>query len=213
MPLPFLAAILTVVCVSWLNRARGVSLSVNIAAAMLVWLGFYAAGIEPALAGLPLALAVPLRARDGVAARSALERTEEWFRPRVAFLIVPAFAFLNAGIRIDPTALGALLQPSSLGILGGLMVGKPLGIFGAIALVGALGLARLPTGLAPWHIFGISMIAGAGFTMSFFLVTLSFESAAMAESARLAVLLGSTLSGLAGLLFLWISTAPRTETK
>jgi len=185
----------------------------NLLVALLVWLGFYAAGIEPALAGLPLALAIPLRAKDGVTSHSSLSRTEEWFRPRVAFVIVPVFAFLNAGVRIDPTAIGSLLQPSSLGILGGLIVGKPLGISGAIALVGALGLARLPAGLSRSHVFGISLIAGAGFTMSFFLVTLSFESATQAESARLAVLLGSTLSALTGLLFLRISTASRIESK
>jgi len=168
---------------------------------------------QPALGGLPLALAVPLRAQDGVASHSSQLRTEAWFRPRVAFAIVPVFAFLNAGIRVDPTTISGLLQPSSLGILAGLIVGKPLGIFGAVALAGALGLVRLPVGLTRGHIFGISLIAGAGFTMSFFLVTLSFESATLAESARLAVLLGSTLSGLTGLLFLRNDAAAHIESK
>lgn len=198
------AGVVLVVLTLW-NRRGGRSVSVNALGALLVWLGFDNAGIEPALAGLPLAATIPLGRRPG---SSMLIKAEEWLRPRVLLLIVPIFAFLNAGVRIDGAAVDNLLQPVSVGVIAGLVIGKPVGIFSAVQLARFAGIGALPPGLSPRLIFGIAQIAGAGFTMSFFLATLSFETAALAAPARLAILLGSTLSGMAGLSFLWVSSRP-----
>ncbi len=163
-------------------------------------------------------------------ADSPLHRLEHVLHPWVAFLIMPVFALANAGITINTKLLGALMTPLALGIILGLVVGKPLGIFFATWLGAKLKLGSLPKGVTWRHILGAGVLAGMGFTMSIFITTLAFGAGGHAELfgfrlaspailatasaeeitdlAKLAILVASTMAGVAG--YLILRTAPES---
>ncbi len=155
-------------------------------------------GIEAALAGLLIALAVPLRTAGGGAGRSPLRETERRLSPGVMLVIVPLFAFFNAGIVIDAAAVAQISGPVPLGVLSGLVLGKPLGVLGATWLAVRLGFGQLPRGVGRRHMLGVALLAGIGFTMSLFIATLAFSDPGMIASAKLAILAGSLLAAAAG---------------
>lgn len=126
----------------------------------------------------------------------------------VLLLIVPIFAFLNAGVRIDGAAVANLTVPVSVAVLLGLVIGKPLGISVGILIAVRTRISRLTPDVSPRLAVGIAQLGGIGFTMSFFLVTLAFGGAPLATPARLAVLLGSALSSVIGLAILKGASAP-----
>lgn len=131
-----------------------------------------------------------------------LQRMVEALHPWTSFLILPLFAWANAGVRIDPGILPSLAGPAGLGIALGLVVGKPLGIFGAVRIMWALGFPR-PSGGAGWkHMLGAGMLGGIGFTMSIFISGLAFGAGRDLDGAKLAVFLASALAGIAGYAFL-----------
>jgi NhaA family Na+:H+ antiporter len=139
-----------------------------------------------------------------------LRRWEDALDLPVALIILPGFVFLNGGIPIDADAVRALtVDPVALGIIAGLVVGKPLGILGCSILSTRLGIASLPPGVGWRHMLGLGLVAGIGFTMSTFIANLALVVAVEASSARLAILAGSLVAASAGLLVLW--TAPRPE--
>ena len=144
-------------------------------------------------------------------AMTPLRRWEDSLSLPVALLILPAFAFLNGGIRIDSASLVALWgDPVALGIMVGLVAGKPLGIVGAAALGTRLGLAVLPSGMKFGHLLGLGMVAGIGFTMSTFLAGLALSESEL-ESAKLAILIGSAIAATGGSLFLVTTSASEQE--
>jgi NhaA family Na+:H+ antiporter len=133
---------------------------------------------------------------------SPLLRLEHALHPWVVYLIVPLFAFSNAGIIIDNQLLGQVFEPISLGIILGLFLGKPLGIY-LFALVGVrLGFAQKPIDVCWTQIIGIGFLGGIGFTMSFFVSQLAFTDPAVLSLAKIAVLIASAFSGLIGFLIL-----------
>ncbi len=133
---------------------------------------------------------------------SPLQRLEHALHPWVAYLIVPLFAFANAGIFIDHQLLNQVFEPISLGIILGLFLGKPLGIY-LFAFVGVrLGFAQKPIDVCWTQILGIGFLGGIGFTMSFFVSQLAFSDAAVLSLAKVAVLIASVLSGVIGFLIL-----------
>jgi len=133
---------------------------------------------------------------------SPLQRLEHNLHPWVAYLIVPLFAFANAGIIIDHQLLGQVFEPISLGIILGLFLGKPIGIY-LFALAGVrLGFAQKPIDVCWAQIIGIGFLGGIGFTMSFFVSQLAFTDPAVLSLAKIAVLIASVLSGLIGFLIL-----------
>lgn len=133
---------------------------------------------------------------------SPLQRLEHALHPWVAYLIVPLFAFSNAGIIIDHQLLGQVFEPISLGIILGLFLGKPLGIY-LFSLLGVrLGFAQKPIDVCWAQIIGIGFLGGIGFTMSFFVSQLAFSDPAVLSLAKIAVLIASVLSGLIGFLIL-----------
>ena len=135
-----------------------------------------------------------------------LQRLEHVFHPWVAFLILPLFAFANAGLSFSGmTAGSALTHPVTLGIVLGLFVGKPLGIFLFSYLAVRLGLAELPESVRWSHILGAGMLGGIGFTMSLFISGLAFEDPALMNYSKLGILAGSILAVVSGALFLgWV---------
>ncbi len=138
-------------------------------------------------------------------ARSPLQKLERSIHPYVYFLIMPLFAFANAGVKVESNFLELLVQPVGLGIILGLIIGKSVGISLISRLVVWLRIAQLPVG-ANWpQVYGAAMLAGIGFTMSLFISELAFTHDILVEEAKMAILVASLLSATLGLLFLRFS--------
>ncbi|SEA29617.1 Na+/H+ antiporter NhaA [Microbulbifer marinus] len=144
-------------------------------------------------------------------AQSPLQRMETRLHTPVAFLVIPIFALANAGIPIDSfTSSSAVLNPVTLGVIAGLVVGKLIGIVGATWLGWKLGLGNLPKSASFHHIFGVALLGGIGFTMSIFIAELAFYSEQeLLIQAKAGVLLASVIAGVAG--FLVLRKAPVSE--
>ncbi len=188
----------------WLMNRRGVTrLSPYLAIGLIMWIAVLKSGVHATLAGVLLALFIPLRAPG-----RPLERLEHRLHGLVAFAILPVFAFANAGVPLGESGLTALLHSAPLGVMLGLLLGKPLGVFGACRLAAKAGLARLPQGVSWAHVFGVALLCGIGFTMSLFIGSLAFEESAGAGGQpilfdeRLGILAGSLLSAILGWLAL-----------
>jgi NhaA family Na+:H+ antiporter len=138
--------------------------------------------------------------------KSPLRELEHDLHSVVAFCILPIFAFANAGVSFAGVGLENLMHPAPLGIAAGLFIGKQLGVFLFCAIAIKLGLARLPDGASWGSLYGVSVLAGVGFTMSLFIGGLAFENVpmnvALLFDERLGILLGSLLSGILGYLVL-----------
>ena len=129
---------------------------------------------------------------------SPLRRIEHALHPWVAFLIVPLFAFANAGVPLGENFGPAIRSPVSVGVVLGLVVGKPVGIMLSSWVAVRLGIAALPRGVVWWHILGAALLAGIGFTMSLFIAHLAFEDAADLNAAKLGILVASLGAGILG---------------
>ena len=127
---------------------------------------------------------------------SPLQRIEYELHPWVALGIMPLFALANAGIILDGDAAESLAKPATLGALIGLLVGKPLGIFGFTWLVAKSGLSPLPAGLTWRHILGAALLGGIGFTMALFITGLAFSDSELIAQAKLGILIGSIAAGV-----------------
>jgi len=193
-------ALATLLAMNW----RGVS---EVAPYLLVgaalWLAVLKSGVHATLAGVLLALFVPLKAQDPEAP-SPLKGLEHDLHKAVAFGILPLFAFANAGVSLASLSLAALLQPVPLGIALGLFLGNQIGVFGMTWLGVRLGLGKLPNGVGWLDIYGVSVLCGVGFTMSLFISSLAFEQGAaeLAVDDRLGIILGSLVSAVVGYLIL-----------
>ena len=125
------------------------------------------------------------------------------------FLIVPIFAFANAGVVLEGMTFADLLEPLPLGIALGLIIGKQIGVFGFTWITVKAGLAQLPHGAKWLQIYAIACLAGIGFTMSLFIGSLSFDDPALMNAVRLGVLSGSAVSAIIGYAALMLSTRPQ----
>ncbi len=203
-PTMLLAAAAGVVVLLGLNRLRVTAIAPYAIVGLGVWFFVLKSGIHPTLAGVVTALAIPLSDGKG---GSPLNKAEHALHPWVAYLILPMFAFANAGVSLQGVTLGTLAQSVPLGIAGGLLLGKAIGVFGASWLLIRLGGARLPTQASWSQFWGVCVLCGVGFTMSLFIGTLAFAGAdALYESQlKLGVLLGSLLSGVAATVLLLTS--------
>ncbi len=133
-----------------------------------------------------------------------LQRLEHALHPWVVFLILPIFAFGNAGLTLHGMSLGSVAHPVTMGIILGLFLGKPVGITLASYIAVKTGVASIPDEVRWGHIFGAAMLGGIGFTMSLFIAGLSFFTPDMLNFSKLGVLSGSVLSGVAGIIFLGV---------
>jgi NhaA family Na+:H+ antiporter len=145
------------------------------------------------------------------AANSPIQRFERMVHPWVAFGIVPVFALFNAGVAIDASAIRTLAFPVPLGIMAGLVLGKPAGIFLASWLAVKAGLAALPEGVSWRHVCGTAWLAGIGFTMALFISGLAFPGTGLESQAKLGILLGSLMSAVVGIAIL-LTTQRDVET-
>ena len=137
--------------------------------------------------------------RLAVLTTSPLSRLERALTPWVAYVIVPTFALANAGVRLSGDAVAGLVDdPVTMGVALGLVVGKTVGVLGAAFLAVQLGLGRLPPGTTWRHVFGLAVCAGIGFTVALFVTSISLTDPALADSAKVGILAGSAVAGLAG---------------
>jgi len=174
----------------------------------LMWFLMLKSGVHATIAGVLLAFAIPYSARQDDAASPA-HRLEHVLHKPVAFGILPVFALANTGIVIGAGWAGELLSANSLGILAGLVLGKPVGIVLFSFAAVALGLCRLPLDLAWRHVLGAGLLGGIGFTMSIFITNLAFAGQpGIVNASKMAILAASLCAGVLGFVWLKIMGAP-----
>jgi len=174
----------------------------------LMWYLMLKSGVHATIAGVLLAFTIPYSTREDDSA-SPSHRLEHILHTPVAFGILPVFALANTGIVIGADWSAGLLSSNSLGIMLGLVVGKPIGILLFSFAAVAIGLCRLPLDLTWRHVLGAGMLGGIGFTMSIFITNLAFPGAAtLIDASKLAILLGSLIAGVLGFVWLKAMGAP-----
>jgi NhaA family Na+:H+ antiporter len=172
----------------------------------LMWFCMLRSGVHPTLAGVALAFTIPFSARADDE-RSPSYRLENALHLPVAFVVLPLFALANTGVVLGAHWREALVEANSLGILCGLVLGKPVGISLACALAVGLGICRLPAEMRWSQLLGAGMLGGIGFTMSIFIANLAFaDNPALVGESKGAVLLASMISALAGLAWLRLTS-------
>jgi NhaA family Na+:H+ antiporter len=179
----------------------------------VLWYCLLNAGIHASIAGVLLAFAIPFSARTA-RGESPSHRLEHRLHKPVAFAILPLFALANTGVPIDAAAIAQFAHPNNLGIMLGLVAGKPAGVVSLCGLAVASGVCSLPAGVRWTHIAGAGLLGGIGFTMSIFITNLAFaDSVALVNTSKLAVLAASLAAGAAGLLWLkWAGFQPPKNT-
>ena len=191
------AAVLTLVLMNLLRVTRTAA---YVLVGVVLWIAVLKSGVHATLAGVILGLMIPLR-DSHKPERSPLRDLEHSLHPWVAFLIVPVFAFANAGVVLSGVTLSTLAEPVPIGVIGGLFVGKQLGIMLFCGAAILLGWAKLPNGASWWGFYGVSILCGIGFTMSLFIASLAFEHTGtngQIAADRLGILIGSGLSAVVG---------------
>lgn len=193
-----------------LNRRGVLALWPYLLLSVPLWLFVFNSGVHATVAGVLAAMTIPIVKSPAApdAADSPLHRLEHILHTPVAFVVVPIFGFANAGVSFDGLSPAVLAEPLPLAILLGLFVGKQAGIFSAIWIADRTGFAPAPA--CGWlQIWGVSMLAGIGFTMSLFIGGLAFPgSELLIDEVKIGVLAGSVVSALAG--FALLRFAPRT---
>src|SRR3712207_6343797 len=176
------------------------SLIPYLAGGALMWFLMLKSGVHATIAGVLLAFAIPFTGKDDDEA-SPSHRLEHALHQPVAFGILPVFALANTGILLGAGALSGLTASNSLGIISGLLIGKPLGITLVSFAAVAAGLCRLPLDLNWRHVFGAGLLGGIGFTMSIFITNLAFVgNSDQINASKMAILAASLTAGAAGLL-------------
>jgi NhaA family Na+:H+ antiporter len=190
---------------AYLNWRHVGAVPAYILVGIVMWVAVLKSGVHATLAGVALAMFIPMRSKDEPE-RSPLRELEHDLHTVVAFGVLPLFAFVNAGISFAGMSFADLLHPVSMGIAVGLFAGKQLGVFLLCLIAVKAGIAKLPDGASWGSLYGVAILSGVGFTMSLFIDTLAFENlpvdAVFDFDARLGVLLGSLASGVLGYLVL-----------
>ena len=188
-------------------RWRVMVLAPYLVGGALMWYLMLRSGVHATIAGVLLAFAIPFSARSDDEA-SPSHRLEHRLNRPVAFVVLPVFALANTGVVLGGAWAEALFEPASLGIIAGLVLGKPLGIVLVTLLAVRLGLCAMPEDTTRAHILGAGLLAGIGFTMSIFIAQLAFAGdAAAISAAKRAILAASTLAGALGIA--WLRGIPR----
>lgn len=198
-----LVAIILILILYILNRYNVTSYTPYILVGIVLWVCVLKSGVHATLAGIVVAFAIPMRNKKAPTV-SPVRKLEHKLHPWVAFGVLPIFAFANAGVSFRGLDASHLISAIPLGIAGGLFLGKQLGIWGGSMLAVRLRLAKLPKKVTGLGVYGLSLLAGVGFTMSLFIGGLAFDesNAEFAAYVRFGVLVGSALSGIVGYLIL-----------
>jgi NhaA family Na+:H+ antiporter len=179
------------------NRLQLENKTPFILVSIVVWAAVLKSGVHATLAGFAVAWFIPL-ARDK--AHSMSYQIEHGLHPWIAFFVLPLFAFANAGVGLTNATLDELVTPISIGIIGGLFIGKQLGIFVACFIAVKLKFCKLPKDATWTQLYGVCLLCGVGFTMSLFVGSLAFEEQGLAyqTQVKVGVLVGSLISAIAG---------------
>ncbi|UJF21460.1 Na+/H+ antiporter NhaA [Shewanella sp. OMA3-2] len=199
--LSLIIAAVAIVLMIALNRKGVTSLAPYGLLGFILWVAVLKSGVHATLAGVIIAFCIPLRAKDGT---SPSEHLEHNLHPWSTFLILPVFAFSNAGLSLANMTLGSFAEPITIGIILGLVLGKPVGVLLFSYLAVKLKWAELPPGIGWTQIAPVAAMCGVGFTMSVFIASLAFENspAAFGDFARLGILTGSLFAALIG--YFWL---------
>lgn len=182
-----------------LSRMEIKSLAPYVILGIFMWVCVLKSGVHATLAGVLIALCVPLNVKEG---RSPLRRAEHGLHNWVSFLVLPLFAFANAGVSLKGLSIDQVMAPVPLGIALGLFLGKQVGVMTLSFVAVKLRLASLPNNVTWAHVYGLACLTGIGFTMSLFIGSLAFSGPDAMNEVRLGVLMGSILSGVLGYVLL-----------
>lgn len=203
--LSLLIASVSVLALILMNRVGISKKAAYVLLGIVLWVSVLKSGVHATLAGVVLAFTIPLESTDKYGNKISLSKTMEHdLHPWVAFMILPLFAFVNAGVDIRDISFAQMSGNVPLGIMAGLFIGKQAGVFGFSWIAIKLKLASMPYGSSWRQLYGVAVLSGIGFTMSLFIDSLAFQTNEMIyENAdKLAVLAGSFLSGIIGYLIL-----------
>lgn len=185
-----------------LNRAKVIALWPYLALGLMLWVLVFISGVHATLAGVMLALMVPLKVTPGAPEasheESPLHRLENLLHKPVAFVIVPVFGFANAGVSLAGISLDVFTEPLTMGVALGLLFGKLVGVVGTVVLLVKLGLAHLPAKASWGQMTGTALLCGIGFTMSLFIGLLAFDDPTVQDHVKIGILMGSVASGVLG---------------
>lgn len=194
---PLVLTIASFVALASLNRFGVARMAPYTIVGLFLWAAMLKSGLHATLAGIMIGLAIPMRGARSQGP-SPLERAQQGLKPWVTLAIVPLFAFFNAGIPVSAEGVTDLFESAPLGVILGLIVGKQIGVFGVTWLSVRFGIAQLPSGVSWPQVYGVSVFAGIGFTMSLFIASLAFPTYDVASPIKLAVLVASTISAALG---------------
>ena len=172
----------------------------------VLWVLVFSSGVHAMLAGVVLALTIPLKLTPGTPeathAESPLHKLEHHLHKPVAFAIVPIFGFANAGVSFAGVSVSIVTEPLTMGVAAGLLLGKLVGVLGTVAVLVNLKLAELPAQASWGQVAGVALLCGIGFTMSLFIGLLAFNDPNVQDHVKIGILLGSVTSGLIGAVLL-----------
>jgi len=191
-----------------MNRMNIAIKSAYIVVGIILWVSVLKSGVHATLAGVALAFMIPLSSKDKEGNTFSMAKEMEYdLHNWVVYMILPLFAFVNAGVDLKGISIEEMAGPVPLGIMLGLFIGKQVGVFGFSWLAIKMGLASLPKGSNWSLLYGVSVLTGIGFTMSLFVDTLAYNDTQIYHYAdKLAILLGSFLSAIIGYLILRLKT-------
>ena len=179
----------------WMNIKGQHRMAPMILLGVIMWFFVLKSGVHATLAGVITAFFIPLKDKWG---KSPLHSLEDALTPYVLYVIIPIFAFANAGVVLSGLSISDMISPLPMGIALGLILGKQIGVFGITYTMVKLKLARMPQGANWLHVYGVACLAGIGFTMSLFIGGLSFADPELMNQTRLGVLSGSIVSAILG---------------
>ena len=194
-----------------MNRMHVAIKSAYMVVGIILWVSVLKSGVHATLAGVALAFMIPLTSKDKEGNSFSMAKEMEYdLHNWVAYMILPLFAFVNAGVDLKGISIEEMAGPVPLGIMLGLFIGKQVGVFGFSWIAIKMGLASLPKGSNWILLYGVSVLTGIGFTMSLFVDTLAYNDTQIYHYAdKLAILLCSFLSAIVGYLILHIKTSKR----
>lgn len=206
------AAFAILVLLTVLNRLGVMRLWIYLAIGLVLWFVVLKSGVHATLAGVALALTIPLRRAPGIARdveESPLHRLEHLLHRFVPFVVIPVFGFANAGVSFAGMTLGALVEPLTLGVALGLVLGKLVGVFGTAYIAIRTGIAVMPANSGWSHLLGVAFLCGIGFTMSLFIGLLAFAgNETLQEEVKVGILGGSLVAAVLGSLVLYFGPKP-----
>jgi NhaA family Na+:H+ antiporter len=210
------ALIVALICLPILyrmNRKGIADISPYLLVGLVVWVAMLKSGVHATLAGVVIAMFIPNTTKRHNGTYSPLKSLEHDLHPLVSFIILPVFAFANAGLELRGLTATQMLDSVPMGIALGLFVGKQLGIFSFCWLFVKLKLVTLPKDMNALTLYGVSIICGIGFTMSLFISALAFEDlgVSVAFNERLGIIIGSLVSGIVGYLVLKYSLSRQAK--